>query len=100
MSFRPLRDKILVRPDEHDRVSRGGIHIPETARDMKRATCTGVIVSLADGWSCPHCQGELRMELKAGDRVVYARHATRNERTLEGDVVHMLRYEHILGVIE
>lgn len=99
--LRPLRDKLLVRPlPEHPEKTAGGIFIPATARH--EGNYRGVVLSVGDGYRCPNpkCRYNHPMDVRPGDTIHYARHATKNPREVDGETVHLIRYEHVMAVEE
>jgi chaperonin GroES len=94
--MRPLRDKLIVRPLEGPNVTAGGLIIPDTA---KEPIYQGIVMSVGDGWSCPHCEGRLEMDVKPGDRVLYAKYA-KSRIEVDGEELYALRYEHVYAVLE
>lgn len=97
MEIKPVGDRVLVRPDERESVSRGGIFIPETVDEKKQidrgtVLAVGPGLRLADGTITP-------MEIKADDYVLYSRYAGTAVK-LEGVSYIILRHEDVLGVID
>jgi chaperonin GroES len=93
--IRPLHDRIIVERISADEVSKGGIIIPETAREKPvegRIIAVGKGAILADGTVRP-------LDVRTGDRVMFAKHAG-TEVTVDGSKLTMLHEEEILGVIE
>lgn len=91
----PLGDRVLVKPLEREEVSRGGIVLPDTAKEKPQE---GTIVAagsgrvLEDGIKVP-------MEVKAGDRVLYGKYAGTEIKI--GDEDHLILSERdILGVLQ
>ena len=94
MHIKPLEDRILVKPLEAQEVKKGGIIIPDTAKEKPEE---GKIVALGAGkWD----EGKRKpFDVKKGDKVLFAKYAG-NEITLEGEKHLILREEDILAVIE
>lgn len=93
--IRPLHDRVIVERIESVEVSKGGIIIPENAREKPveaRVLAIGKGAILTDGSVRP-------LDVKAGDRVLFAKFSG-TEITLDGNKYLMLREEEILGVIE
>ncbi len=97
IGIRPLGNKILIKEDEPDRVSKGGILIPSTARDGRFAVLATVY---ATGRGKFLENGTLvEQTLKKGDRVVIGKaHGT--EVKLNGEVYRMVDSDLVEGVIE
>ncbi|MCD4742028.1 MAG: co-chaperone GroES [Desulfobacteraceae bacterium] len=95
MSLRPLQDRILVERVEEDGKTKGGIIIPDTAKEKP---AEGKVVSVGVGRV-----GEdgkmLPMELKVGDRVLFSKYGGTDVK-IDGNDYLIMRQEDVLGVIE
>lgn len=95
MIIKPLRDKIIVKPAPVEDVSKGGIIIPETAKD---APTRGEVVAVgsgmlsADGTVVP-------LEISVGNQVVYRKN-TATEIEVDGEKYILLREMDVLAVLE
>lgn len=95
MKIRPLQDRILVRRVQEEEKSKGGIIIPDTAKEKP---VEGEIVAVGTGKVLDN--GKLRtLDVKAGDRILFGKYAG-NEITVDGIEHLILREEEILGVVE
>jgi chaperonin GroES len=95
MKIRPLQDRILVRRVQEEEKSKGGIIIPDTAKEKP---VEGEIVAVGSGKILDN--GKLRsLDVKAGDRILFGKYAG-NEITVDGVEHLILREEEILGVVE
>jgi chaperonin GroES len=95
MRIRPLQDRILVRRVQEEEKSKGGIIIPDTAKEKP---VEGEIVAVGSGKVLDN--GKLRaLDVKAGDRILFGKYAG-NEITVDGIEHLILREEEILGVVE
>jgi chaperonin GroES len=95
MKVRPLYDRILVRRVAEEEKTKGGIIIPDTAKEKPSE---GEVVAVGSGKV--NEKGQLRaLEVKAGDRILFGKYSG-NEIKLEGDELIILREDEILGVIE
>jgi chaperonin GroES len=95
MKVRPLQDRIVVRRVQEEEKSRGGIIIPDSAKEKPiegEVIAVGSGKVLDDGKSAP-------MEVKKGDRVLFGKYSG-TEIKLDGIEHLILREEEILGVIE
>jgi len=93
----PLYGRVLVRRVEAEEVTKGGLYIPDQARE---APLEGVVVAIGRGWIE---DGKRRaLEVKVGDRVILSnRYAgTGSDIILNGESVLMLREDEILGIIK
>ncbi len=92
---RPLYDRILVRPATVEEVTKGGIVIPEEAKDRPRE---GTVVRVGKGKR--DINGVLwTLDVKPGDTVLFGQYAG-TEVKIDGEVVLMMREEEVLAVIE
>jgi chaperonin GroES len=95
MHFRPLHDRVVVRRIEAGQKTAGGIIIPDTAKEKPQE---GEVVSVGPG--ARNERGELiAMELKQGDRVLFAKWSG-TEVKIEGEDLLIMKESDILGVIE
>ena len=94
-SFRPLGDRVLVQPLEEGEVKKGGIIIPDTAKEKPQE---GIVVAVGKGKTTE--DGKLLTpDVKAGDRILFGKYAG-SEVKIEGDEHLILREDDILGVLE
>lgn len=95
MKVKPLNDRVLVKRTEELQVSKGGILIPDTAKEKP---IEGKIIAVGPG---KMSDTGIRMapSLKAGDRVLFGKYAG-TEIKVEGEEYLMMREEDILAVIE
>jgi len=95
MKIRPLQDRILVRRVQEEEKSKGGIIIPDTAKEKP---IEGEIVAVGAGKVLDN--GKVRaLDVKEGDRVLFGKYAG-NEIQVEGVEHLILREDEILGVVE
>ena len=95
MKFRPLHDRILVRRIEETQKSKGGIIIPDTAKEKPqeaRVIAVGTGKVLDDG-------STRALEVKKGDRVLFGKYSG-SEIKIEGEEHIILREDDILAVID
>jgi len=93
--LRPLHDRILVKRVESETTSKGGIIIPENAKEKP---LEGEIVAVGSGRVLE--DGTVRpLQVKAGDRVLFAKYAE-TEVKVGGENFLLLREDDLLGVIE
>jgi len=95
MKVRPLYDRILVRRVAEEEKTKGGIIIPDTAKEKPSE---GEVVAVGSGKL--NDKGEVRkLEVKAGDRILFGKYSG-NEIKLDGVEHIILREDEVLGVIE
>lgn len=95
MKVRPLRDRIIVKRLEEEEKTKGGIIIPDTAKEKPiegRAIAVGDGKVKEDGTKVP-------VEVKKGDRVLFANYAG-TEINIDGEEHMMMREDDILAIIE
>lgn len=93
-NIKPLGDRIVVRPQAREEVTKSGIVLPDTAKEKPQ---TGTVVAVGPGRVLD--SGErLPMEVQEGQTVLFAKYAG-TEFTLDGEDVLILRETDILGVI-
>ncbi len=95
MNVRPLHDRILVRRVAEEEKTKGGIIIPDTAKEKP---AEGEVVAVGSGKA--NDKGVVRpLEVKKGDRVLFGKYGG-NEINVDGVEHLILREDEILGVIE
>lgn len=94
MAIRPLQDRILVKRVEEDQTTKGGIIIPDTAKEKP---IEGKVVAVGNGKTLDN--GELRkLEVKKGDRVLFGKYSG-TEVKIDGEEHLILREDDVLGVV-
>ena len=95
MSFRPLHDRVLIQPVEQDTKTKGGIIIPDTAKEKP---VEGKVIAVGPGARDEN--GKLRpLDVKVGDRVLYGKWSG-TEVKVDGEDVLIVKESDIMGVIE
>ena len=95
MKIRPLHDRILVERIDEEKTSKGGILIPDTAKEKPqegKVLAVGKGKVLEDGKIQP-------LEVQKGDRVLFAKYGG-TEITLDGEERLILREDDVLGILE
>ena len=95
MNLKPLADRIVVEPIEQEEVTAGGIILPETAKEKPQQ---GTVVAAGPGRTDEDGK-RVAMELKVGDRVLYAKYSG-TEIKLNNKKVLILRESDILAIVE
>ena len=94
MAFKPLHDRVLVKRVESDEKTKGGLIIPDTAKEKP---AEGEIVAAGEG--ARKDSGELiPMAVKKGDRVLFGKWSG-TEVTLDGQELLIMKESDILGII-
>ena len=92
--FTPLHDRILVRRVEEADTTRGGIIIPDSAKDKPQE---GEVISTGKGKISE--EGKVRpLDLKEGDRILFGKYSG-TEIKIDGEDFIIMREEEVLGVL-
>ncbi len=95
MKIRPLQDRIIVKRVKEEETTKGGIIIPDTAKEKP---IEGEVIAVGNGKVLE--DGKVRaLDIKKGDRVLFGKYAG-TEVKLEGEEHLILREDDVLGVIE
>jgi chaperonin GroES len=95
MAFRPLHDRILVRRIDAEEKTKGGIIIPDTAKEKPQE---GEVVAVGPG--ARNDKGELvALDVKAGDRILFGKWSG-TEVKVDGDDLLIMKESDVMGVIE
>jgi chaperonin GroES len=95
MKFRPLHDRVVVRRIDEDERTKGGIIIPDTAKEKPQQ---GEIVAVGPG--ARDEKGEvIPLDVKPGDRVLFGKWSG-TEVKLDGEELLIMKESDILGVLE
>ncbi len=95
MKVRPLHDRVIVRREEEERLSAGGIVIPDTATEKP---AQGKIIAVRNGKVLD--SGERRgLDVKVGDKVLFGKYSG-TEVKVEGEDLLVMREEDIMAVID
>jgi len=95
MKIRPLQDRIIVKRIKEEEKSKGGIIIPETAKEKPQE---GKVIAVGNGKVLENGTKH-PLDVKAGDKVLFGKYSG-TEVKLEGEEFLILREDDILGVIE
>ena len=95
MAFRPLGDRVLVRRVEEEAKTKGGIIIPDSAKEKPQE---GEVLSVGPG--ARDESGKLQpLDVKVGDRILFGKWSG-TEVKLEGEDLLIMKESDILGVLE
>ena len=95
MKIRPLQDRLLVTRVEEEETTKGGIIIPDTAKEKPQE---GKVIACGKGKVTE--DGKLqKMEVKKGDRVLFSKYSG-TEVNIEGEEHLIIREDDVLGIIE
>ncbi|ODA66975.1 10 kDa chaperonin 5 [Methyloligella halotolerans] len=95
MQFRPLHDRVVVRRLEEGEKTKGGIIIPETAKEKPQE---GEVVAVGPG--ARDEKGQVQpLEVKAGDRILFGKWSG-TEVKIDGEDLLIMKESDILGILE
>jgi len=95
MKIRPLQDRVIVKRVEEEEKTKGGIIIPDTAKEKPME---GKVIAVGKGKLME--DGKIHaLDVKAGDRILFGKYSG-TEVKIEGEEHLIMREDDILGVIE
>jgi chaperonin GroES len=95
MKIRPLHDRVIVKREDEERKSPGGIVIPDTAAEKP---IRGKVVAVGKGKVLE--SGQVRpLDVKVGDKILFGKYGG-NEVKVDGEELLVLREEDVMAVIE
>jgi chaperonin GroES len=95
MRFRPLHDRVVVKRVEQEEKTKGGIIIPDTAKEKPQE---GEVIAVGPG--ARNEKGEIvPLDVKAGDRVLFGKWSG-TEVKIEGEELLIMKESDLLGIIE
>ncbi|MFM7736566.1 MAG: co-chaperone GroES [Alphaproteobacteria bacterium] len=95
MKIRPLQDRVIVKRVQEEEKTKGGIIIPDTAKEKPQE---GKVIAVGKGKVDD--SGKLRpLDVKAGDRILFGKYSG-SEIKIDGEEHLILREDDILGVLE
>jgi chaperonin GroES len=95
MKLRPLQDRILVKRVEEEEKTKGGIIIPDTAKEKP---AEGKVVEVGKG-KLDESGKRIALEVKKGDRILFGKYSG-TEVKIEGQEYLIMREEDVLGIID
>ena len=94
MKLRPLQDRLLVQRVEEEEKTKGGIIIPDTAKEKP---AEGKVVAVGKG-KVDESGKPIPMEIKKGDRILFGKYSG-TEIKIEGEEYLIMREDDVLGII-
>ncbi len=95
MKIRPLQDRIIVKRIDEEETTKGGIIIPDTAKEKPQE---GKVLAVGKGKV--NEDGKVQpLDVKKGDKVLFSKYAG-TEVTIEGEEHLIIREDDVLGVVE
>jgi chaperonin GroES len=95
MKIRPLHDRILVKRVEEQEVRRGGIIIPDTAKEKPQE---GKVIAVGNGKVTDDGK-KIALDVKTGDRILFGKYSG-NEVKIEDEEYVIMREEDVLAILE
>jgi chaperonin GroES len=95
MKLRPLQDRILVERVEEETTTKGGIIIPDTAKEKP---AEGKVVAVGNGKVAEDGK-RIALEVKKGDRILFGKYSG-TEVKISGDEYLIMREDDVLGIID
>jgi chaperonin GroES len=95
MNLKPLQDRILVKRVAEAETTKGGIIIPDTAKEKP---AEGSVVAVGEGKYGDDGK-RMALELKVGDRILFGKYSG-NEITINSEEYLIMREEDVLGIIQ
>jgi chaperonin GroES len=95
MKLRPLQDRILVQRVEEEKTTKGGIIIPDTAKEKP---AEGKVIATGNG-KLGDDGKRIALEIKVGNRILFGKYSG-TEVKIEGEDYLIMREDDVLGVIE
>jgi len=95
MKLRPLQDRILVKRVEEEEKTKGGIIIPDTAKEKP---AEGKVVAVGNG-KLDESGKRIALEVKKGDRILFGKYSG-TEVKIDGEEYLIMREEDVLGIID
>lgn len=95
MKIQPLADRIVVKSAEAEEVTKGGIFLPDTAKEKP---VMGEVIAVGPGKIADDGK-KISMEVKVGDKVLYGKYSG-TEVTIDGTEYLIMRESDIFGIIK
>lgn len=95
LNVTPLHDRILVRRVEEQETTRGGLIIPDTAKDKPQE---GEVLAVGKG-KIKDAGKVIPLDVKVGDRILFGKYAG-TEMVIDGEDVIIMREEEVLGILD
>jgi chaperonin GroES len=95
INLKPLADRVIVKPKEAEETTKGGIILPDTAKEKP---VEGTIVAAGPGKVTDDGK-TVKLEVKVGDKVLYGKYSG-SEVTVEGEEYLIMRESDIFAIID
>jgi chaperonin GroES len=94
INLKPLADRVIVKPMEAEEKTKGGIILPDTAKEKP---IEGTIIAVGPGKVTDDGK-QVKMEVKEGDKVLYGKYSG-TEVTIEGEEYLIMRESDIFAIV-
>jgi chaperonin GroES len=95
MKVKPLHDRVIVKRVEEEEKTKGGIIIPDTAKEKP---VEGKVIAVGDGKLSDEGK-KIPLEVKAGDRILFGKYAG-TETQIDGEEHLIMREDDIIAIVE
>lgn len=96
MNLKPLADRIIVKPLEAEDVTKGGIVLPDTAKEKPQE---GEVVAVGDGKVLDNGQVKA-LTVKVKDRILYGKYSGTEITTKDGEELLIMREDDVLAIVK
>jgi chaperonin GroES len=96
MKIQPLHDRVIVKRVEEEEKTKGGIIIPDTAKEKP---IEGIVIAVGSGKSEGEGKKKVPLDVKQGDRVLFSKYAG-TEINIEGEERLIMKEEDIIAIIK
>ena len=96
MKIKPLHDRVIVKRVEEEEKTKGGIIIPDTAKEKP---IMGTVAAVGSGKSEGKGDKKVPLDVKAGDKVLFSKYAG-TEITIDGEEHLIMKEEDIIAIVK
>ena len=96
MKIQPLYDRVIVKRVEEEETTKGGIIIPDTAKEKPME---GIVVAVGSGKTGEEGEKKIPLEVKEGDRVLFSKYAG-TEIKIDGEEHLIMKEEDIIAIVK
>ena len=96
IKLKPLGDRVVVEPIEKEEITAGGIVLPETAKEKPQE---GLVLAIGPGRWDEDGKKRVAMDVKEGDKVLYAKYAGTEIKLPDAKKVLVLRESDLLAIL-
>jgi len=96
MKIQPLHDRVIVKRVEEEETTKGGIIIPDTAKEKPME---GIVVAVGSGKTGEEGEKTVPLDVKEGDRVLFSKYAG-TEIKIDGEDQLIMKEEDIIAIVK